>query len=140
VHDDNAYAMGGVAGHAGLFGTARAVGTLLAALIRADNGETSAALFDAESVRTFWRRQPGGDWALGFDTPAAEGSSSGRFFDRESVGHLGFTGTSFWVDRRRQISVVLLTNRVHPSRQNEAIKQFRPAIHDHVMRWLGGGD
>jgi CubicO group peptidase (beta-lactamase class C family) len=139
VHDDNAYAMGGVAGHAGLFGTARAVGKLLAAMMCAEKGRPGAKLFDANLLRTFWTRPTGGDWALGFDTPAAEGSSSGHFFDRRSVGHLGFTGTSFWLDRSRQISVVLLTNRVHPTRRNEKIKLFRPVIHDHIMRWLGCG-
>jgi CubicO group peptidase (beta-lactamase class C family) len=139
VHDDNAYALGGVAGHAGLFGTARAVGMLLETLQGAASGASGAGVFDSDLVRAFWARQPGCGWALGFDTPSAEGSSSGRFFDRRSVGHLGFTGTSFWVDPPRQASVVLLTNRVHPTRRNEKIKLFRPVIHDQVMRWLGFG-
>jgi CubicO group peptidase (beta-lactamase class C family) len=78
----------------------------------------------------------GSDKALGFDTPSLSGSSSGQYFSRNSVGHLGFTGTSFWMDLDRSIIVVLLTNRVHPTRGNEAIKVFRPQLHDAVMQFL----
>jgi CubicO group peptidase (beta-lactamase class C family) len=80
------------------------------------------------------------DKALGFDAPSLNGSSSGKFFSRNSVGHLGFTGTSFWMDLDRSIIVILLTNRVHPTRGNEAIKAFRPELHDAVMQFLLGSE
>ena len=137
VHDDNAYCLGGVAGHAGLFGTAAAVGDLLAALLTAYCRPSATGLFDADLVRLFFKRCPPSDWALGFDTPAARDSSSGRYFSSNTVGHLGFTGTSFWLDLDREIIVVLLTNRVHPSRANEDIRTFRPMIHDLIMAALG---
>jgi CubicO group peptidase (beta-lactamase class C family) len=76
---------------------------------------------------------------MGFDAPTPGASSSGRFFPFRSVGHLGFTGTSFWMDLERQIIVVLLTNRVHPSRRNERIRAFRPLLHDAVMAALLAG-
>jgi CubicO group peptidase (beta-lactamase class C family) len=139
VHDDNASVVGGVGGHAGLFGTAQAGLCLLQTLLDAWKGNPQAGLFQSEIVRAFFQRQPGpGSWALGFDTPTRPDSSSGRYFADDSVGHLGFTGTSFWMDLEKEIIVVLLTNRVHPSRANNRIKQFRPMIHDAVMAALTG--
>ncbi len=84
-------------------------------------------------MRRFVRPEPGTGRALGFDMPAASQPSCGRHFSAASIGHLGFTGTSFWVDLERRVSVVLLTNRVHPSRLNIAIRAFRPRIHDAVF-------
>ena len=136
VHDENAYAVGGVQGHAGLFGTALDIHSLLGHLLLAYHGQLSTRLFQPQMVQLFFRRLAGSDKALGFDTPSVSGSSSGRFFSRNSVGHLGFTGTSFWMDLERSIIVILLTNRVHPTRGNEAIKGFRPKLHDAVMRSL----
>lgn len=134
VHDDNAYAVGGVAGHAGLFGTAQAVYVLLQELCNTYLGKPNAALFHQDVVQTFFQRQPGpGSWALGFDTPTQPGSSSGKYFSDQSVGHLGFTGTSFWVDLLKGVTVILLTNRIHPNRENEGIKAFRPLLHDIVV-------
>jgi CubicO group peptidase (beta-lactamase class C family) len=133
VHDENAHVLGGVAGHAGLFGTAAAVQELLEELLAAYHEYPPSRLFHGEVVRRFWQPLPGGDKALGFDLPSASHPSCGRFFPPDSVGHLGFTGTSFWVHRERRATVVLLTNRVHPTRENIAIRQFRPAIHDAVM-------
>jgi CubicO group peptidase (beta-lactamase class C family) len=133
VDDDNAWVAGGIAGHAGLFGSADAVGRLLAALLAADQGSDDRRVFDPDLVRLFLHADPQERWALGFDTPAEHGSSAGRFFPRYSFGHLGFTGTSFWVDRRRGIIIVLLTNRVHPWRYNSGIRSFRPRLHDAVM-------
>jgi CubicO group peptidase (beta-lactamase class C family) len=137
VDDDNAWISGGIAGHAGLFGTAEAVGRLLTALLAADRGDAGRGIFDPELVRSFFHADPHERWALGFDTPAEHGSSAGRFFPPDSVGHLGFTGTSFWVHRRRGIMTVLLTNRVHPWRYNAGIKAFRPGLHDAVMEAVG---
>jgi CubicO group peptidase (beta-lactamase class C family) len=136
VHDDNAYALNGVAGHAGLFGTAGGVQALLQALLRIYRGEDDIGWLPKSLVQTMWTRVGNSGWTLGFDTPAARGSSSGRHFSANSVGHLGFTGTSFWLDLERGISVVLLTNRVHPSRSNVGIRGFRPRIHDAIMEWL----
>jgi CubicO group peptidase (beta-lactamase class C family) len=136
VHDENAYAVGGIQGHAGLFGNAIDVHSLLSHLLAAYHGQPSTPLFQPDMVQLFFRPLAGGDKALGFDTPSSSGSSSGQFFSRNSVGHLGFTGTSFWMDLDRSIIVVLLTNRVHPTRDNEAIKAFRPRLHDVVMQSL----
>jgi CubicO group peptidase (beta-lactamase class C family) len=134
VHDDNAYVLGGVAGHAGLFGTAKDVYTVLQDLLNTYQGESNTGIFDQDLVQSFFHRHsPVGTWALGFDTPTRPDSSSGRYFSDQSVGHLGFTGTSFWVDLKKGIVVILLTNRIHPTRENEKIKPFRPRLHDAVM-------
>ena len=138
VHDENAYVVGGVQGHAGLFGTALDLHHLLSHLLSAYHGKPLTQLFQPGMVRRFFRRWADSDKTLGFDTPSLDGSSSGRFFSRKSVGHLGFTGTSFWMDLDRDTIVILLTNRVHPRRDNEAIKAFRPALHDAVMQILMG--
>ncbi len=134
VHDDNAFAVGGVDGHAGLFGTAGDVNLLLSKLLLAYHGALPDYMIHQKTLRTFF--VPRGDTgrALGFDMPSPVDSSSGKYFSKESVGHLGFTGTSFWMDLQRRIIVVLLTNRVHPSRDNERIRAFRPALHDAVMK------
>jgi CubicO group peptidase (beta-lactamase class C family) len=134
VHDENAAAMGGVAGHAGLFGTAESVLAVSGAWLRGYHGKES--ILDAELVRQFTTRQQSAaqpSWALGWDTPSAP-SSSGSSFSKRSFGHLGYTGTSLWIDPLCELEVVLLSNRVHPSRRNEKIKVFRPWIHDLVYR------
>lgn len=136
VHDENAYVVGGVQGHAGLFGTAAAGQTLLLELLSAYHGDPARKLFQTDLVRLFFKRLPDTDRALGFDMPAVKNSSSGNYFSTNTVGHLGFTGTSFWMDLDRSIIVILLTNRIHPSRDNEAIKAFRPELHDEVMQCL----
>ena len=140
VHDENAYVMGGVAGQAGLFGAAADVGRLLDAILRTRGGIGAGLPWAPERLEEFLRRaypEPTRTWALGFDTPAAVGSSAGSHFSPETVGHLGFTGTSFWLDLRRKLAVVLLTNRIHPTRANEKIKDFRPVLHDAVMEEFG---
>lgn len=134
VHDENAAAMGGVAGHAGLFGTAESVLAISGAWLRGYHGRES--ILDEDLVREFTTRQESiarSSWALGWDTPSAP-SSSGSSFSERSFGHLGYTGTSLWIDPLCELEVVLLSNRVHPSRRNEKIKAFRPAIHDLVYR------
>ena len=133
VHDENAYAVGGIEGHAGLFGTAGDINRLLVELLFTYHGRTNTGLFQKEPLHQFFKRLPGTDKALGFDTPSRTGSSCGRSFSQNSVGHLGFTGTSFWMDLERSVIVILLTNRVHPTRDNERIKEFRPKLHDMVM-------
>ena len=145
VHDDNAWVMGGAAGHAGLFTTARDIHHVANELMHCWKGK--GRFVDREVVRMFWTKDSSvesSSWALGWDTPsqysssgAGAVSSSGRFFSRHAIGHLGFTGCSIWIDPEREIDVILLTNRIHPSTDNESIKQFRPALHDLVMETLG---
>jgi len=131
VHDDNAYVVGGIDGHAGLFGTAMDMKVLLSSLLFAFHGHSYN--FKKELINKFFERQKDSDRALGFDMPSLSDSSCGSQFSKNSVGHLGFTGTSFWMDLDRSIIVILLTNRVHPSRDNNKIKRFRPILHDTVM-------
>ncbi len=131
VDDENAHVLGGVAGHAGLFGSAVAIYRLLNALMMAWTGEQER-FFDPSLVRRFLKPDGPGARALGFDIPTPGGSSGVRF-SKNSVGHLGFTGTSFWLDLERQVMVVLLTNRVHPYRFRSGIKNFRPKLHDTLM-------
>jgi serine-type D-Ala-D-Ala carboxypeptidase len=138
VDDENAYAMGGVAGHAGLFAPVKEVDRLAYELVRCYSGKSE--LIPQRIVREFWSRDKavaGSTWGLGWDTPSAEYSSSGRHFSPAAVGHLGFTGTSIWIEPEREIVISLLTNRVHPRRDNQAIRELRPRIHDLVMEALG---
>jgi CubicO group peptidase (beta-lactamase class C family) len=143
VHDEHAAVMGGVSSHAGLFGTARAVMQVSRHWLAAVRGDDSS--LPSRWAQQFVRRQklvPESSWALGWDTPssgpAGEPSSSGRYFSQSSFGHLGFTGSSVWIDPEQDLIVVLLTNRVHPTRQNNRIRQFRPALHDTVVTSLTG--
>jgi len=138
VDDENAYAMGGVAGHAGMFASVHEVDHLVHELLRCYGGKSD--LLPQQIVREFWSRDKtvaSSTWALGWDMPSAENSSAGRHFSPAAVGHLGFTGTSIWVEPEKEIVVSLLTNRVHPRRDNEAIRELRPRIHDLVMQALG---
>lgn len=139
VDDENAAVMGGVSAHAGLFGTAmavaRAAGPWLAAVRRGESPIPSPW------AKEFVRKQgiaPNGSWALGWDTPSkgpgGAPSSSGSYFSSGSFGHLGYAGTSVWIDPERELTVVLLTNRVHPTRKNDKIRAFRPAIHDVIFK------
>ncbi len=139
VHDENAWAAGGVAGHAGLFGTGREVFELLTVLYRAYQGETGLPCSPA-AVRRFFTPVAPGARALGFDTPGVDAAqcSAGRYFSPASVGHLGFTGTSFWLDLELGQMVVLLTNRVHLGRDDKTkIQAFRPRFHEAASRVLG---
>jgi serine-type D-Ala-D-Ala carboxypeptidase len=132
VHDDNTYAMGGVSGQAGLFGTLQDVAAVAEAWL--NSFLHRGGLFDSHLVQQFWQRSelPGSTRALGFDTPSPRASQAGGHFGAKTVGHLGFTGTSLWIDPDRELIVALLTNRIHPTRQNDAIKQFRPVLHERV--------
>ncbi|MBW2106055.1 MAG: serine hydrolase [Deltaproteobacteria bacterium] len=141
VHDENAYALGGYSGHAGLFGTAQDIFTLTTALVNIYHGDNSG-LLKSKTVRTFLSRQgiiPGSTWALGWDTPSKNNSSSGNWFSSNSIGHTGFTGASIWIDLKKNITVIFLTNRIHPTRSNEKIKEFRPELHNLIMRKFGYG-
>jgi CubicO group peptidase (beta-lactamase class C family) len=140
VHDENASVMGGVAGHAGLFSSALDL-LRLAACILADGVTPSGIqLFSAQTVAQFAehaKQPPGTSRALGWDTPSAP-SSSGNFFSRRSIGHLGFTGTSLWIDLDAGVAVTLLTNRTWPNRSSQAIRDLRPRFHDAVRHELAG--
>ncbi len=137
VHDENAFAIGGAAGHAGLFGNTGAVAGLLRQFMGAYAGRPAGTWLTREIAAHFLQPDPVSGRTVGFDRPLSSGSSAGRYFDPDhSAGHLGFTGTSFWMELKRRIIVVLLTNRVHPSRLNETITRFRPYIHDRVMELL----
>jgi CubicO group peptidase (beta-lactamase class C family) len=136
VHDENAYALGGIAGHAGLFGTAAAVLAVSGCWLDSVKGRPS--LLRSDLARRFTSRRemaPGSSWGLGWDSPSPP-SSSGTKFSPRSFGHLGYTGTSLWVDPERELEVVLLSNRVHPTRKNDKIREFRPLIHDVIYKEL----
>lgn len=137
VHDENAASLGGVAGHAGLFGTAEGVLAISGVWRNARCGKGS--WLEPTLVKEFTsacRGIPQSSWALGWDTPSAP-SSSGTYFSLESFGHLGYTGTSLWIDPTKELEVLLLSNRVHPNRKNEKIRAFRPLIHDLVVKTFG---
>jgi len=139
VHDDNAYAMGGVAGHAGLFAPVDEVDRLMSVLLACYRGEST--FLPSTLVREFWTRAeivPDSTWCLGWDSPSSPHSSAGEFFSPHSVGHLGFTGTSIWIDLEHQVHVILLSNRLHPNRDNNKIQTFRPALHNTVMKVVLG--
>ncbi len=129
-HDENCFLMGGVSGHAGVFAPAEDLMIWAEHLLRNH-------FPGRETLRQAWTRasQPSGcSRTLGWDTPSGDSPSIGQYFSTQSVGHLGFTGTSFWLDPENGIAVALLTNRVNPTRENIAIRAFRPRFHDAV--WL----
>jgi CubicO group peptidase (beta-lactamase class C family) len=137
VHDDNCWTMGGVGGHAGLFGTLDAVLNAAQAWLKAARGDGSALQLPDEwvpmSLAARWRHPLGGR-VLGWDTPSPVGSTAGQHFGRRSFGHLGFTGTSIWIDPDADVAMVLLTNRVCPSRASTGIRWLRPQLHDAAWR------
>lgn len=139
VHDPNASAMGGVAGHAGLFSSADDV--MKFAKVWLDVWHGRSDLLPQAAVREFSRRQDGpegSDWALGWDTPTPGQSSSGTQFCETSIGHLGFTGTSVWIDLEKEAIVVMLTNRVHLIAKKSRF-ELRPVVHDFVMDAFAAG-
>lgn len=128
VHDENAWVMGGVAAHAGLFGTARDVARFAQWMLSG-----GGPLLNAQTVTLFTRMQPGTSRTLGWDTPTPP-SQSGQYFSGGSYGHLGYTGTSLWIDPQRDVFVTLLTNRTYPDNRSQEIKRFRPLIHDAALK------
>jgi CubicO group peptidase (beta-lactamase class C family) len=133
VQDENASVLGGVAGHAGLFATAEDVAVFAHATL---NG--GQPIIRRSTLDLFTQRQAspaGTSRALGWDTPSSP-SQSGKYFSDRSFGHLGYTGTSLWIDPQRQLSITLLTNRTWPDCSNQAIKQVRPRFHDAVVEAL----
>ena len=135
VNDANTWAMDGVAAHAGLFGTARAVGDVGRAVLRALRGTAVDGLASPAAVRRFATRRtdvPGTTRALGWDTMKPT-SSCGRFMSPGAIGHTGFTGTSLWIDDARDAYVVLLTNRVATGATADAMRALRQGVHDAVF-------
>jgi CubicO group peptidase (beta-lactamase class C family) len=128
VHDENCAAHGGICGHAGLFGRVQAVLAFGLEWLRAWEGRST--WLDRALVHFALRPRPFGGHVIGWDTKSAEGSSAGAVLSARAFGHLGFTGTSVWCDPVRQRCIVLLSNRVHPTRENIAIRTFRPRFHD----------
>jgi len=134
VQDENAFVLGGVAGHAGLFSTAEDV-----ALVAEFMLQGGAPIIRRETISLFTRREsspPGTSRTLGWDTPTPP-SQSGKHFGQRSYGHLGYTGTSLWIDPERQLSITLLTNRTWPDCSNQAIKEVRPKFHDAIIEAVG---
>ena len=136
VHDENGWALGGIAGHTGLFGTAPAVGRFARALLETVDG--AARLASPATLARFLQHStvPASSRTLGWDRMLVT-SSCGHRLSPEAIGHTGFTGTSLWIDPLQGLYVVLLTNRLHPTRDNEAILAIRPAVHDAVVEALG---
>ena len=136
VHDENAALLGGIAGHAGLFSTAWEIAAIGRALLAG-----APLSLTREAIVRMWNPAwiaAEGSHTLGWDTPSGERPSAGNRMSRDAtVGHLGFTGCSLWIDREHEVVVSLLTNRVHPTRNNTRIREVRPALHDAVMRELG---
>lgn len=136
VNDENAYVMGGVAGHAGLFAPATDLARFAECMLRG-----GAPILQSQTVELFTRREtspPGTSRALGWDTPSHPESSSGKHFSPTSFGHLGFTGASLWIDPVRQLSVTLLTNRTWPDRSSQLIREVRPRVHDAIVEAIEG--
>jgi len=133
VHDENAWALtgDGGSGHAGMFGT---LGAVLAFGCAALDALLDRGPFADADVRELTRRRPGGTLRAGFDGKSEEGSSAGPSFGPRAFGHLGFTGTSLWIDPDAEVVVALLTNRIHPSRDHVAIRAARPLAHEALFQ------
>jgi CubicO group peptidase (beta-lactamase class C family) len=139
VHDENAWALAGhgLAGQAGLFGTAEAVARFGAALLDAVAGR-AGSLFGQIELAPLVAERPGGSLRAGFDGKSGPASAAGTLSSPATFGHLGFTGTSLWCDPREERVSVLLSNRVSPGRENLRIRAIRPAVHDALFGWQGG--
>jgi serine-type D-Ala-D-Ala carboxypeptidase len=133
VHDENAFVLGGVAGHAGLFSTPEDPARFAHAMLSGGD-----PILRPETVALFTRRETaptGTSRTLGWDTPSSP-SQTGKYFNSKSFGHLGYTGTSLWIYPNRQLSIALLTNRTWPDNSNQSIKQVRPKFHDAIIEAL----
>ena len=130
VQDENASVLGGVAGHAGIFSNAADLATFAHCMLQGGR-----PILRPDTVELFTRRHGASSRALGWDTPSTP-SQSGKYFSTLSFGHLGYTGTSLWIDPERRLAIVLLTNRTWPDTRSELIKQVRPQFHDAVVESL----
>lgn len=132
VYDENAYALGGIAGHAGCFSTIEGVCHFCQEVLRGFNGKSET--FPLSKLEIFLREINGKKIIIGWDYPEGENSTAGRYFSDFTIGHLGFTGTSLWLDVKRGIAVVLLTNRTIYGRNNKKINPFRRSFHNELLR------
>ena len=130
VQDENASVLGGVAGHAGLFSNATDLAVLAHCMLQGGR-----PILRPDTVELFTRRYGPGSRALGWDTPS-DPSQSGKYLSPRSFGHLGYTGTSLWIDPERRLAVALLTNRTWPEAKSQLIKQVRPEFHDAIVEGL----
>ncbi|CAG35376.1 serine hydrolase domain-containing protein [Desulfotalea psychrophila] len=137
VHDDNCRSMGSYAGHAGLFGTVKGLLKLCKSIVNSYFSKGTLSFCSRDVLLLFLQRQQGSHWTYGFDTPSGLYSTSGRYFSQHTVGHLGFTGTSFWCDLEENIIIILLTNRALFNNNLRKMKVFRPVLHDHIMEYWG---
>lgn len=136
VHDENTYVMGGVSGHAGLFSTVEDLSIFCQMFLNGGIYDYNRIL-KPETIKLFTSKQnlvEGSTRALGWDTRSEQGSMAGDFMSMRAFGHSGFTGTTIWMDPENDVFVVLLTNRVHPTRENQKIRKVRPVVHDYVMK------
>lgn len=139
VSDDNAWAMGGIAGHSGVFTNARDLHRFSVEMIAAARGDSG--FLKRDTVLTFWGglAEPlGGSWKFGWDSPSEENLLVETGLSSRAVGECGFTGCSMWIEPERAIDIVLMTNRTHPTRSNKKIRNFRPALHAAIVKALSG--
>ena len=130
--------MDGISGHAGIFSNTYDIANYAQTMLNLGvyNGRR---IFSNNSISKFTRKQnmpPSSDFALGWDTPSVKGSTAGDFFSKNSYGHLGFTGTSLWIDSEEKIIIILLTNRIYPSRNKKGMYQLRRSFHNEVMQTI----
>ena len=138
VHDQNSWAIGGISGQAGLFASAETVWFILDKLMAVEKNRYSFENIDSDLLLMAMQKDgnSGSSWGLGFDTPSLGKSSAGQYISTNSCGHLGFTGTSFWLDFNKEIIIILLTNRINSRLDQKKIKEFRPLFHDLVFKTI----
>ncbi len=134
VHDGNAFILGGVSGHAGLFSTAEDLAVFAQLMLQ--EGSYGKKQFIKSSTIKKWTQPVSkkSSRGIGWDTNALGGTSAGNLFSKNSFGHTGYTGTSIWIDKDRQLFAILLTNRVYPDENNTKIIDFRPVINDAIIK------
>lgn len=135
VHDDNCQLLGGCSGHAGLFGKINGILKLLKSVLNSLNNKVDLPFCKVSIMEEMWTKSGNERFVCGFDTPSKEYSSSGTCFGLNSIGHLGFTGTSFWIDIDKSIIIILLTNRAIYLNSLRKMKKFRPKFHDYIMKF-----
>ena len=135
VHDENAYIMGGVSGHAGLFSNVNDI-NIFCQMILKDGNYNGMNLINADTIREFTERKENLNqckWGLGWRLFMGENDIMGSYFSKCSFGHSGYTGTSIWIDPERELFTILLSNRIHPTRENVKISDFRAVLHDEIV-------
>ena len=137
VHDEHCFLMGGVAGHSGLFGTVKGVMVLCKNILKKWQGvENSLPVNKNIFNLVLQKNYPNRSWCMGFDTPSSGYTSAGKYMSKQAVGHLGYSGTSFWIDPVYNCIIVLLTNRIHLHRENMKIREFRPWFHEQIIMYI----